>query len=152
MKNMKKQFQDKIRILLKILKGCGVIASFFILLILITIIVLSIVFHTEWKSRITFSPSGTYALQETVDRSNSALVVVHLLDHNMHELDEFKTHASDAMKWAAGWDQNNRIVMYSSDNGDVYVWNILNDKLVLANQDNAAIKRVDELMKDKYGN
>ena len=75
-------------------------------LIIISLILTSCYF-LDYKSEIIKSPSGSFEIYTTVNRTNKnqddyAYVVVHLFD-NIGKLKTFNTKAGDANKWAIGW-------------------------------------------------
>lgn len=101
------------------------------------------------------SPSGEYELRASIrvsspDHGGVGIIMLSVSKPNGTQIDQVSTGASNNMKWAIGWLDDDTIVLYSSDIG-TYAYQIKDENsLVKLPLTDEIIKRGEELKTEKY--
>jgi len=112
----------------------------------------------NYKSDKIISPSGKYYFITTVNRTDKsrddyAYVMLALFSKDGQLITNFNTKASDANKWAIGWDmQSDTIIMNSSDIG-VYAFRIDSSEIRELSENEmteSLLKQAKEIKEIKY--
>ena len=110
---------------------------------------------SDYASDKVVSPTTKFYLTTTVNRTNQAKadyadVIIHLYNSEEQLKSDFNTHASDANKWAVGWDMTKDIIiLFSSDVGNS-AYRIENGQLTSIDLTDELNKRAIELKQEKY--
>lgn len=96
----------------------------------------------------TLSPSGTVLLSTELHDENIILITVTELERN--EFSTLDTRASNNMKWAVGWAQDQDVIILNSKDIGIYAWEFDNHTFQDMEINSDIQKQAENLFEQKY--